>query len=142
MFNNASSNAIMLCHKLSPDIFTEEYKTAFRNFLDGFGHSIKIMVKSDDDCHQGFFGELLLAQKENADIRVISEKAVNEISKNTGFVDCDFAVFDGKMFRFEYNAKERESIGSFNNEDISSRLKNEFNNHFESARPCKTHLQN
>ncbi len=135
MFNNATSSVVMLCHKLSDDIFTEEYKSAFKNFIGNPNHSVRIMVKSDKDCHAGFFGELL--EEGNVTIHVMHEDAVGEISKNIGFDDCDFAVFDGKMFRLEYDASQRKSLGSFNDTTIAERLTAQFDKYFEGARRCQ-----
>jgi hypothetical protein len=136
MFNNAGVSAIMLCHKLSDDIFTEEYKEAFKNFISQTDHNTRILVKSDADCDQGFFSDLL-KRTENVEIRVASKKAIKDISGTIGFNDCDFAVFDGKMFRLEYNAQQRKSIGSFNDPQIASNLTQQFDKHFIGATLCQ-----
>lgn len=126
MFRYSKQEAVMLCHRGGDEgLFTEEYKKEIENFLNQ-GGALKLLVK-EVPPHD------FLGNKEKVTIKTIDSTKANELCKEVGPEDCDFAVFDKKRFRLEYSPKERASVCSFNDVEISEKLRSAFNNYFEQA---------
>lgn len=63
----------------------------------------------------------------------VSKKRIEELLGNTNGENYNFAIFDGKAFRLEYNPNNYQAMGSFNNPSWCNFLTYLFDTAFEKA---------
>lgn len=140
LLNNTQKEARIYCKGFREDLICEKpYWDALNNFLSDSGKKLSVLVESDDfvDARpmQLLKGKMAKRKDETVQVRMISEEDRRSIEKKFGDKDCNFAVFDGSMFRFEYDPDGFKAFGSFNAPDTCSVLTKEFDSAFANAKP-------
>lgn len=126
--------------------YWDEFKRFFQETLlsDNFvNNSVRLLVQTDRFINNAPFrivGNALRNPQTQSKIqvRLISEESKKRIEDFFGNQDCpnvnyNFAIFDGKAFRLEYEPDSYRALGSFNNPSWGRLLSDMFNEAFNSA---------
>lgn len=140
LFEKTQKDARIYCTGFRPDLICmEDYWSALKAYLQDANKTLKVLVEKNDYMHEEpikLLKSIHQSRKDDSiDLRLIQEEDRNEISKKLNDSDCNFAVFDGKMFRFEYDPEGFKAFGSFNDPKKSEVLKSIFDTAFDRAMP-------
>ena len=127
--------------------YWEEFKKFFRETLNNQcfkKESIRILIQTKDYLKNAPFrvvGNALKADgtKDKILVRLISDEWKKNIEKSLGEgndnfkYNYNFAVFDDKYFRLEYEANSYRALGSFRSDQLRDRLSKLFNDAFNAA---------
>lgn len=131
----------MFCEGFKPDLIKQQdYWKALSAYLEQKDRTLKVLVNSDawvaQDPLQTLFKKQLERGNDNTiQVRLITDEGRNTIRAQFNGAMNNFAVFDTKMYRLEYNPNEYKAFGSFNNPDDAELLLKLFNNVFENSKP-------
>ncbi len=136
LFQKTNNDIKMFCRGLMPELTSRNvYFDAFSNYIERGGH-LSLLVETKDYMNERMFRFLLDKLRNGNDriqIKQIIEKDKCELFKDLKSEHCNFAVFDEKIVRFEYNPDNYLAFGSFNYPDMANFLTNKFNDVFKSA---------
>ena len=138
LFDNCENEARIYCQGFRKDLICEEpYWTSLQNYLNDPKKKLKVLVESSDHLNEDPIRLLFSTQKERNDdsieLRKINAGDKRHIEQTLDDNDCNFAVFDDKMFRFEYDPNGFKAFGSFNSPDRCRILTNLFDMVFKRA---------
>ena len=145
LFNNTNSVARIYCKGFRRNlIMTDPYWTALIKYLENPSHILKVMVETDQYVQEEPLqllqkiiqkrGEIGEDAKPTIEVRVITPKRRDEITQKYG-EECNFAIFDDKKFRYEYDPENFRAYGSFNQPETCMKLKEVFETAFNEAKP-------
>lgn len=139
LLKNTKECANIFSEGFRPDIIQNPYLEELLKYTADKNKSLRILLESDKYIHEGPL-EVILQERErrNADegiieVRVITKEDKEHIFKQLKCKQCNFAVFDNKMYRFEYDPKNYKAYGSFNHENNSQYLLKLFDAAFENG---------
>ena len=127
LLNHASGEVRIFCEEGISEIWQDKgVKKSLVDFISKDNSRVRILVENEND--EGF-AEL----KDNDKVTVchISSEGLNKIYTYFDNDNCNFAVFDSNMFRFEYDKQDYKAYGSFNDEEISNSMKELFDEVWE-----------
>ena len=141
LFDNTQNEVRLFCNGFKPDLITTEpYFSSLRKYLSDRKKSLSLLVEVTDYVDKDPF-KLLINEKKNRGgvqdsgnivYKQISEEAKNEMFK--GRIPFNFAVFDDKRYRFEFDPKSYKAVGSFNSVEKCRGLIGLFDKAFETAK--------
>jgi hypothetical protein len=140
LFENTKSGARVFSEGFKSELITTEpYWSILKKYVCDKTKSLNVLVENSNHLHEAPM-QLLLEERarRSADdspihIRLIGEKDKEHIFRELKCEQCNFAVFDEKMYRFEYDPKKYKAFGSFNHEANCSYLIGLFDNAFDKA---------
>lgn len=135
---NTGNVVRMYCSGFKPDLITTQpYWNALRKYLIE-GKEIRVLCETDvakDDLPM----QLLRLEKEKRKhkesivVKLITEEDRRKICESVAEEHCNFSVFDGNKFRFEYEPEDYKAFGSFNRPDTCRFLTNLFDSSFNNS---------
>ena len=136
-----TKNARIYCEGFKPNLIkTDPYWTALNQYLlEDANNRLDVLVESDEYKDEKPLQILKEAmdRRHNDTIHVkkISKAGKELIADRFGNGHCNFAVFDDKKFRFEYDPENYRAFGSFNQPDKCEILTELFDNAFADSTP-------
>lgn len=135
LVKNTKSSVKMYATGLNPRLITSEpYYTEFCQLFSNLGErKIEIMVETRDFVHEQPFQLVFAAQHQPStaiEIKLIHNDDKAKINKELNLDQCNFSIFDAKMFRLEYDPSAYKAFGSFNHIDWSKKLTDLFDEAF------------
>ena len=153
---NTTKTLKLYCRGLSPGIlcgeteedskgfrgaYWEEFKKFFETTIDTKVFAIQILLQSREYLGNLPFKKIKEASERinNSKIQVRAirsddkEKIDNELKKRKRGHDYNFAIFDGRAFRLEYDPDEYMAIGSFSSPSWCAELNMLFDDAFKNA---------
>ena len=135
MFRMSKRDVIIYTHSFNKDV-ARYYINDLHKFLDDKKGKMKILVEKD--CiHKNEVIEEISKYSANIEIRVISEKGIDELKREFNNKDCHLSVYDGEMFRLEIDKSSRKALCSFSNKEIAETLTKRFEKIFDNE-DCST----
>ena len=140
LFNNTQKEARVYCEGFREDLIkTDPYWTSLKKYLEDPSKKLKVLVESSAHMMEEPIQLLLQTQKDRGDdsiqLRLIQKEDREFIERRLADRDCNFAVFDDSMFRFEYDPVGFKAFGSFNDPRKSAVLQQVFDKAFYRAAP-------
>lgn len=139
LLGSTTDHALMFSEGFCSDIIQNPYLSALERYTDNKQRGLKILLESDEYVDANPIRRIREKSRERAggdkriEIRVIREDDKRRIFKSLKCAQCNFSVFDDKMYRFEYDPKHYKAYGSFNHEGNSAFLTHLFNEAFANA---------
>lgn len=139
LLSSTTDQALIFSEGFCPDIIQEPYLSALERYADNKQRGLKILLESDEYVDANPIKRICEKSKERAggdkriEIRMIREDDKMRIFNSLKCAQCNFSVFDGRMYRFEYDPKHYKAYGSFNHQRNSAFLTNLFNRAFANA---------
>lgn len=136
-----TKKAQIYCEGFKPMLIgTDPYWTALNKYLlEDSANELDVLVESDNYIEEKPLQTLkeAIERRNNETIRVkkISAAGKQLITNRFGKGHCNFAVFDDKKFRFEYDPYNYKAFGSFNQPDKCEILAKLFNEAFDLSTP-------
>lgn len=141
LLNKTERQACIFCEKFSEDVIQDPYLSEISTFLrEKKQVGMKILLESDQCVNEK---PLTLIRQERdvrtndeglIEVRHITDDDKMRIFRELKCKQCNFSVFDGKMYRFEYAPEYYKAYGSFNNEKNCQYLGMLFDEAFNNAR--------
>lgn len=127
LLNHASGEVCIFCEEGVSEIWQNEgVWRSLREYVENTENQLKILVENPGD--DGFAD---IRQLANVDVRHISQSGLDTIHGHFDNWNCNFAVFDPNMFRYEYDKQGYKAYGSFNDEEIYNSMKSLFERAWE-----------
>lgn len=147
LLSQTRSKACFFSEGFSPEVIQDPYLSELKKFLEKKDIEISILLETDK-----YIGDEPLAMilKERSsrlkgqgiiDVRLITEEDKKHICNELNCKQCNFSVFDQKMYRFEYEPKYYKAYGSFGNEENCRLLGKLFDEAFHNAKDITTRLR-
>ncbi len=139
LLRSTSDQALIFSEGFCPDIIQDPYLSALMSYADNRQRGLKILLESNEYVDANPIRLIREKSRQRAEgdkrieIRLIRENDKMRIFKALKCAQCNFSVFDGRMYRFEYDPKHYKAYGSFNHERNSAFLTNLFNEAFTNA---------
>ena len=135
-----TDEARIYCCGFRPDLITTEpYWGELNNYLKNPQHILHVLIEQDNYKTEEPLTRLheIMNQRqdETIQVRLISNEGKQMITDRFGTGHCNFAVFDGKKFRFEYDPDFFKAFGSFNQPDKCKILTELFDDAFNVSTP-------
>lgn len=140
LLKNTKDYACIFSEGFCPDIIQEPYLTALKSYVNDKRLGLKILLETDLYIEKEPILSIRHKSKERngsdkrIEIRLIQEEDKQQIFKVLNCSQCNFSVFDGKMYRFEYDPKHYKAYGSFNHKNNSTYLTSLFEKAFNRAK--------
>ncbi len=107
----------------------EEYKKSLISLAKSARlESMKIMLRSQPTKENELYKQL--CSEEKVEIKVIDSTTEEEMLDKLNCEECNFSVYDNKMFRLEYEPDEYKAAGSFNFPSMAEKLSEIFDSAF------------
>lgn len=120
-------------------IETDPYWPTLKRFLEDPTTELDVLVETDahkDELPLQTLKKVINERKdETIRVKKISKAGKQLITDRFGYGHCNFAVFDNKKFRFEYDPENFRAFGSFNQPDKSKILTDLFDEAFAVSDP-------
>lgn len=140
LFNNTQKEARVYCEGFREELIkTDPYWTSLKKYLEDPSKKLLVLVESAAHMNEEPIQLLLQTQQERGDdtvqLKLIQEVDRENIERSLADHDCNFAVFDDSMFRFEYDPVGFRAFGSFNDPRKCAVLQHVFDKAFDRAEP-------
>ena len=120
LLDHASGEVHIFCEEGVSEIWQDEgVKKALLNYLAKDGSKLKILVENAGNAG---FAEVREKYYDRVEVQHVSQQGLNIIHEHFDNRNCNFAVFDPNMFRYEYDKQGYKAYGSFNDEEISKSM--------------------
>lgn len=132
-------HACIFSEGFCPDIIQEPYLNTLDLFTNNRQLGLKILLETDKYVDYNPIRCICEKSKERTgndkkiEVRLIRQEDKTHIFKTLNCTQCNFSVFDDKMFRFEYDPQHYKAYGSFNHRRNSGILANLFEKAFVNA---------
>lgn len=118
LLDNTKKDIRIFCEEGISSIWqSPEVKNALLKFLSQQDSSIKILIEN-----KGNDGFDIIKDNDNVEIRHIDADGIAKIHNHFDNNNCNFAVFDKDMFRYEYDKRGYKAYGSFNDKEIADSM--------------------
>lgn len=141
LLQNTKKCACIFSEGFCPDVIQDPYLAELHNYLADKNKSLKILLESDKYIKEAPL-VLILQEKSRRtavdgtiEVRLITKEDRETIFSELRCKQCNFSIFDQRMYRFEYDPKNYKAYGSFNHEKNSQYLLNLFDGAFVNATP-------
>ena len=140
LFDNTQRIARVYCKGFREELICQEpYWSSLKCYLNDPNKSLQVLVETDEYTSERPIQLLNTVRMNRGDntiqIRKIQDHDRQLIESSLSDHDCNFAVFDDSMFRFEYDPDGFKAFGSFNDPEKSAVLQQIFIRAFNSAEP-------
>lgn len=133
LLNHTHKSCNIFCEGCTSDIWKDPgFQSAF---IDALGRLDTIRILT----HQNSHPELAWIPSElesRLSVKVASEKSMDVIRTYYPDQECNFSIFDSKMFRFEYDVKGYHAFGSFNDAEVVGMFEEIFKESYAVATPA------
>lgn len=136
LLKNTTNSVCMFCEGFRPDlIWQPDYKNALLDYLEHSDKTLYVLVNSDScigkEPLKALFEEMKKRGNNTIQVRLITETGREFIRNQFNGALNNFAVFDKKMYRLEYDPVEFKAFGSFNQPEDAKILLELFNKVFK-----------
>ena len=140
LFDNTQHMARVYCKGFREELICQEpYWSSLNHYLSDPNKSLLVLVETDDYISERPIQLLKTVRMNRGDdtiqLRKIQDSDRQFIELSLSDHDCNFAVFDDSMFRFEYDPDGFTAFGSFNDPGRCAVLQQIFINAFNRAEP-------
>lgn len=137
LLDNTRREARIYCKGLRPELLLEEpYWSSFKRYTENRSKKMLVLVESEEAVNEEPIQHLKKVREEgnhNVSVRVIHSSYREKFRKKFGRDNCNFAVYDDKMYRMEYDPEHFKAFGSFNNIAVSKQLIEAFDDAYSHA---------
>ncbi|MFI3262018.1 MAG: hypothetical protein R3Y26_03810 [Rikenellaceae bacterium] len=108
----------------------EEYEKSLKCLIGSDDlEFVKVMLVSQPNDDNRIYK--LLKESDKVEIKIITPEVQKYLSSNLKYKECNFSVYDDKMFRLEYEPLEYKAAGSFNFPKMANALSGIFDEAFK-----------
>lgn len=139
LLGSTTDHALIFSEGFCPDIIQEPYLSALERYADNKQCGLKILLESDRYVNADPIrlirekSKQRIGKDKRIEIRLIREDDKIRIFRSLNCAQCNFSVFDDRMYRFEYDPKHYKAYGSFNHVRNCAFLTHLFNEAFVNA---------
>lgn len=139
LLRSTFDHAYIYSEGFCPDVIQNPYLKTLDLFTNNRQLGLKILLETDKYVDTDPIRSICEKSRERTDrdkrieVRLIRLEDKIHIFKTLNCSQCNFSVFDNRMFRFEYDPQHYKAYGSFNHRKNSAILTNLFEMAFANA---------